>query len=78
MLFRQPSKEVQVHLLDLCVGLTGRCPVSARLLTKGVDRGVDGGEEVIWIEGADEFVALELRSDMVLEFGEHEGDAPGV
>lgn len=52
--------------------------MSARLLTKGVDRGVDGGEEVIWIEGADEFVALELRSDMVLEFGEHEGDAPGV
>ncbi len=52
--------------------------MSAGLLTEGVDRGVEGGEEVIWIEGADQFVALELFSDRVLEFGEHEGDATGV
>ena len=66
------------ELLGLCAGLLGRCPVSAGLLTEGVDRGVEGGEEVIWIEGANEFVALELRSDRVLEFGEHEGGAVGV
>src|SRR6266700_862503 len=66
------------ELLGLCAGLLGRCPVSAGLLTEGVDRGVEGGKEVIWIEGANEFVALELRSDRVLEFGEHEGGAVGV
>ena len=66
------------ELLGLCASLLGRCPVSAGLLTEGVERGVEGGEEVIWIEGADEFVALELRSDRVLEFGEHEGGAVGV
>ena len=37
--------------------------VGASLLTEGIDRGVEGGEEVIRIKGADEFVALELRSD---------------
>ncbi len=66
------------ELLGLCAGLLGRCPVSTGLLAEGVERGVEGGEEVIWIEGADEFVALELRSDRVLEFGEHEGGATGV
>src|SRR6266571_5171175 len=52
--------------------------LSAGLLTEGVDRGVEGGKEVIWIGGANEFVALELRSDRVLEFGEHEGGVVGV
>ena len=66
------------ELPGLCAGLHGRCPVSTGLLAEGVDRGVKGGEEVIRIEGADEFVALELRSDRVLEFGEHEGGAVGV
>ena len=66
------------ELPGLCAGLLGRCPVSAGLLTEGVERGVEGGEEVIGIEGADEFVALELRSDRGLEFGEHEGGAVGV
>ena len=61
-----------LKLPGLCVGLLGRCPVSVRLLTKGIDCGVDGGEEVIWIEGADQVVALELPSDRVLEFGEHQ------
>ena len=66
------------ELPGLCPGLLGWCPVSARLLAKRVDRGVESGEEVIWIEGADQFVALELRSDRVLEFGEHEGGALSV
>ncbi len=66
------------ELPGLCVGLPGRRPVSVRLLTESVDRGVEGEEEVIWIERADEFIALELLSDMVLEFGEHEGGATGV
>jgi hypothetical protein len=65
-------------LPGLCLGLLGRCPVSTSLLTEGVDRGLEGGEEVLWIEGADELVALELLSDRVLEFGEHEGDAVGI
>ena len=49
--------------------------MSAGLLTESVDCYVEGGEEVIWIERADEFVALELLSDRVLQFGEHEGGA---
>jgi hypothetical protein len=65
-------------LRGLCAGLLGRAPVSTCLLTEGLDRGVQSGEEVLGIEGADEFVALELRSDRVLEFSEHEGGAPGV
>ena len=66
------------ELLGLCAGLLGRCPASASLLAEGVDRGIEGGEEVIWIERADQFVALELLSDGVLESGEHEGSATGV
>jgi hypothetical protein len=66
------------ELPGLCAGLLGRCPMSTGLLTEGVDRSVKGGEEVIWIKGADEFVALELRSDRVLEFGEHQRGAVGV
>ena len=66
------------ELPGLCSGLLGRCPASACFLTEGVDCSVEGREEVVWIEGADEFVALELRSDRVLEFGEHEGGAVGA
>jgi hypothetical protein len=66
------------ELLGLCSGLLGWCPLSTSLLAEGVDRGVEGGEEMIRIEGADQIVALELRSDRVLEFGEHEGGAVGV
>ena len=65
-------------LLGLGAGLLGRCPLSASLSTEGVDRGVKGGEEVIWIEGADELVTLELLSHRVLEFGKHKGGAVGV
>jgi len=66
------------ELPGLCVGLPGRRPVSTGLLTEDVERGVECGEEVIWIEGANEFVALELCPDTVLKFGEHEGGAVGV
>ncbi len=41
------------ELLGICSGLLGRCPASTGLLTESVDRGVKGGEEMIWIEGAD-------------------------
>ena len=58
-------------LPGLCLGLLGRCPVSTSLLTEGVDRGLEGGEEVIRIEGTDELVSLELLSDRVLEFSEY-------
>ena len=60
------------ELPGLCTGLLGRRPLGACLLTEGIDRGIEGGEEVIRIEGANEFVALELRSDGILEFGEHQ------
>jgi hypothetical protein len=66
------------ELSGLCTGLLGRRPLGASLLTEGIDRGIEGGEEVIRIEWADEFVALELRSDGVLEFGEHKRGATGV
>ena len=60
------------ELPGLCTGLLGRSPLGASLLTEGIDRGIEGGEEVIRIEGANEFVALELRSDGILEFCEHQ------
>jgi len=66
------------ELPGLCTGLLGRSPLGASLLTEGIDRGIEGGEEVIRIEWADEFVALKLRSDRILEFGEDEGRATGV
>ena len=65
-------------LLDRCTGLIWRCQVSSGLLTEGVDRRIKGGEEVIRIESADQVVALELRSDRILEFGEYEEGATGV
>ena len=47
-------------------------PFGAGLATEAVERGVERGEEVVGVERPDQLVALELRADRVLEFGEHE------
>src|SRR5450755_4431528 len=59
-----------------CLG--GWCPVSAGLLTEGGQSGVYGGEEVLGVQGPDQLVALEFRTNGILELGEHERGAVGV
>jgi len=43
-----------------------------------VNSGMDRGIEVAGVESPDQLVALELRSDRVLELGEDDRDALGV
>src|SRR5437764_14056077 len=66
------------RLSGVLAGRCGRCPIGTGLSTKGIERGVEGGEEVAGVERADQLVALELRADEVLELCEHDGGAGGV
>jgi hypothetical protein len=47
-------------------------------LLVGVESGMDRGVEVVRVERSDEFVALELRPDGILQLGEDDRDALGV
>ena len=68
----QVSSRSGRELPGLYTALLGRCPVIARLLTQGVDCGVEGGKEVVWIEVANELITLEFLSYRFLKFGKHQ------
>src|SRR5580693_887269 len=59
-------------------GLAGGGPLGAGLVAECGDGGCDRREEMVWVDGAREPVALDLPPYRILEFGEHQADALGV